>query len=540
MTVQILQANGCRVLGIDTDPARVKLAGLLGADTVDLSIGEDPIAAAVAFSRGRGVDGVIVTASTRSSTPIMQAAEMCRMRGRIVMVGVTGLELDRTPFYLKEITLQVSCSYGPGRYDSNYEDRGHDYPVGYVRWTEQRNFEAVLDMMAAETLRVEDLITHRFPIAEAPAAYDLLAADRSALGIVLQYPGEAVDCLRTVAVRRPSKVVREHRSDCPRVAVIGAGNYARRTLVPALVRTPAVLHTVVSSGGMSASQVGNRFGFISASTDAQAAIVDPEVDAVVIATRHESHAELVLRALGAGKHVFVEKPLALTIGELLEIERVFRAIPDEERPVLAVGFNRRFSPLTIAARKAIRAASEPSMFICTVNAGAIPTDHWTQDALVGGGRLIGEGCHFIDLMRYLAASPLTEASVTMMGDAPGVAVRDDKTTVTLVFEDGTVGTLHYFANGHSSYPKERLEVFNGGRVLSIDNFRSLRSWGWRGLDRPRVRGQDKGHAAFAASFIDAIRTGGPPPIPFDEILEVSRCAVELARLRNGTWRPTRP
>lgn len=537
MTVQILQANGCRVLGIDTDPARVELARSLGAEAVDLSAGEDPVAAAVAFSRDRGVDGVIVTASTKSSEPIMQAAEMCRMRGRVVLVGVTGLELDRTPFYLKEITFQVSCSYGPGRYDSDYEDRGHDYPVGYVRWTEQRNFEAVLDMMAAGTLQVSDLITHRFPIAEAPAAYDVLAEYRSALGIVLQYPSEGRDRSRTVTIADASTVDRERGADKPRVAVIGAGNYASRMLIPALAETPAVLQTVVSSAGMSASQVGRKFGFQKASTDAGEAIADPDVDTVIIATRHDSHAGLVLEALASRKHVFVEKPLALTGEELDAIEQSYRSIPEAERPVLTVGFNRRLSPFVVAARRAIAAASEPSFFIVTVNAGAIPSDHWTQDPAVGGGRLIGEGCHFIDLLRHLAGTPIKRAQVTTMGDAPGVAVPADKVTVTLSFEDGSLGTVHYLANGHASFPKERIEIFNGGRVLQIDNFRRMRAWGWKNVSAPRVKGQDKGHSALAAAFVTAIREGGESPTPFDEVMEVSRCVVALAALRDGVWEP---
>lgn len=534
ITVQILRANGCRVLGIDTNSARVEIASALGAETVDLSAGQDPVRAAAAFSRGRGVDGAIITASTKSSEPIMQAAEMCRTRGRIVLVGVTGLELDRTVFYQKEITFQVSRSYGPGRYDPAYEEHGHDYPIGYVRWTEQRNFEAVLDMLVTGSLKVDGLVTHRHRIADAVAAYDVLANDKSALAILLEYPSEEVLLERVVKLDSGS---RAPGPDAPRVAVVGAGNYASRMLIPALAGAGASLHTLVSGHGMSAAQVGAKSGFGQASTDASAVMCDADVDAVVIATRHDSHAALVREALAAGKHVFVEKPLALTDAELDEIEATYMALPEERRPILTVGFNRRLSPLVVAARRAIAASSEPSCFIATINAGVIPPDHWTQDPAVGGGRLIGEGCHFIDLLRHLAGSAIKQAQITTMGDAPGVPVPSDKVTVTLAFEDGSIGTVHYFANGHSSFPKERIEIFNGGRSLQIDNFRKMRVWGWKNVSVPRVKGQDKGHTALASAFIEAIRDGGPSPTPFDEVMEVSRCTVALAALRDGMWTP---
>lgn len=536
MTVQMLRANGCRVLGIDTNPERVARAIAMGADAVDLSKGEDPVAAAARFSRGHGVDGVIVTASTKSSEPILQAAKMCRKRGRIVLVGVTGLELDRTLFYEKEITFQVSCSYGPGRYDAEYEDRGHDYPIGFVRWTEQRNFEAVLDMMNAGTLSVVSLVTHRFPISEAPAAYDVLAQDKSALGILLEYPSATDDDSRTIEL--PS-VVGTRSAGSVRLAVIGAGNYASRMLIPALARTDASLQVLVSSAGLSASQVGRKFGFASASTDADAAIASADVDAVVVATQHDSHAELVLKALQSGKSVFVEKPLALTNAELDDIESAYTSLAPEARPVLTVGFNRRLSPLTVALKRSIQASSQPSMFVATVNAGSIPSSHWTQDPAVGGGRLIGEGCHFIDLLRHLAGAPIVHASVASMGAVPGVATPQDKVTMSLSFADGSVGTIHYFANGHASFPKERIEVFNSGRVAQIDNFRRLRTWGWGGLSAPHVKGQDKGHAALAAAFVAAVKDGTASPTPFDEVLEVSRCAIALAEIGTGEWKPTR-
>ena len=530
LTVQMLRAQGCRVLGIDFDPARVALARQFGADAVNPGAGEDVMAVARAFSRGRGVDAVLITASTRSSEPVSQAARMCRQRGRIVLVGVTGLELSRADFYEKELSFQVSCSYGPGRYDPAYEEGGHDYPVGFVRWTEQRNFEAVLDLLAGGQLDVGPLVSHRYPLDQAEEAYALLSSGEPSLGIVLQYPGVAAEGLSR-QVRLPAGAERgATASTRGSVVFLGAGNYAGRVLIPAFQAAGAHLQTVVSGGGVSAVHFGTKFGFAQAGTDSAAALGDPAVDTVVIATRHDAHARQVLAALQAGKHVFCEKPLCLTLDELAGIETEARNRPGQ---LLMVGFNRRFAPQVVKMKALLDTVAEPKSFVMTVNAGAIPADHWTQDPAVGGGRLIGEACHFIDLLRHLAGAPIVTHHAVSLGRHPALAVRDDKTTLVLEFADGSVGTVHYLANGDKGFPKERLEVFGGGRVLQLDNFRKLTGWGWKGFKKLNLWQQNKGQSACAKAFVDAVRAGTSAPIPLEEILEVSRVVIEAAQNTRG-------
>lgn len=538
LAVQLLRAHGCRVLGIDPDPTKAKLARAFGAETVALEQGEDPVEVAMEFSRGRGVDGVVLTLSSKSDEPISQAARMCRKRGRLVLVGVTGLHLNRADFYEKEISFQVSASYGPGRYDPSYEQEGRDYPFGYVRWTAQRNFEAVLDLIAAGSLDVHPLITHRFPLDEAPKAYDLLSSGSEPyLGILLEYDGTARLDERTVSLGDcESSKASEAKADPSRLptrtletrlGVIGAGNYAGRVLIPAFRQTNVTLVTLANTGGIKGVHYGKKHGFKRVTTDIEALLGDDSIHAVVVATRHDSHARLVRDALKANKHVFCEKPLALTVSELEDIRKVWGGKPEQNRSILMVGFNRRFAPLVERMCKLLAGIREPKTFIATVNAGAIPADHWTQDPLVGGGRLIGEACHFVDLLRYLAGAAIVHWNVQTIGPGHGSQIRDDKATITLGFADGSMGTIHYFANGHKAFPKERIEVFGAGRVLQLDNFRSLRGWGWPGFRTVRHWRQDKGHNACARAFVEAVRTGGPAPISFEELMEVSRVTIEI-------------
>ena len=394
---QLLRAHGCRVLGIDPDPSRAQLANKFGVETLVLSDGVDPVAAANTYSGGRGVDGVIIGASTPSDEPVHQAAQMCRKRGRIVLVGVTGLKLSRADFYEKELSFQVSCSYGPGRYDPGYESGRYDYPLGFVRWTARRNFEAVLEMIADGRLTVAPLITNRFSFDQAGQAYDALAAG-SSLGILIEYPraSEGQESLRrkTIAINPAPRLA--PRPSEPVAAVIGAGNFAARSLLPAFAKAKVHLKTVVSVGGISATRLAEKFASEQSSTDASAAIADPHVNTVVVATRNDSHAALACEALRAGKHVFVEKPLALSASELEQIEKAYTASARESGVKLMVGFNRRFSPLTQKMKSLLQSIAEPKCLILTVNAGAVPADHWTRDRRMGGGRIIGEACHFVD------------------------------------------------------------------------------------------------------------------------------------------------
>jgi len=522
LAVQLLRAQGCRVLGLDLVPERLALAERFGAETVDLATVGDPEAAALAFSRGRGLDGVIVATSGSDAAPLHQAAAMARRRGRIVLVGVAEIAFEREVLYRKELSFQVSCSYGPGRYDPAYEEAGHDYPPAYVRWTEQRNFEAVLDALAAGRIETAPLVSHRFAIARAEAAYAVVTGETPSLGVLIDYPkaAEAVAETRVAmaAARRPGGA---------RIAVVGAGAYATRILMPALVEAGAEIAVVATPGGLSAAEAARRFAAGAATTDVAAAIAEPDIDAVVIASRHDSHAEWVCAALAAGKAVFCEKPLAIDRAGLARIE----AACGGSSPLLMVGFNRRFAPLTRRIKALLEALGVPRMMVMTVNAGPLPAEHWTRDPAVGGGRLIGEGCHFIDLLMHLAGGPMTALGALPLGGPDGAGGRDGA-TVTLAFADGSLGTLHYAPNGHPGEPKERLRVFAGGRSLALTDFRRLEGRGWPGLGG-RLRRPDKGNAACVAAFVAALREGGPPPIPMAEILAASRATLEAAEKATG-------
>ena len=523
LTVQLLRAHGCRVLGLDYDARKLELARRFGAETVDLGA-EDPLAAAKRFSRERGVDAVLITAATTSNEPVHQAALMARKRGRIVLVGVAELELTRADFYEKELTFQVSCSYGPGRYDATYEEDGVDYPIGFVRWTEQRNLEAVLDMLASARLDVAALVSHRFAIDDAVKAYEVVDGAEPSLGILLDYPRRASEPPgRVVALQSAAGTVAGTGAARAGVSFIGAGNYATAVLIAAFRAAGARLVAIASSSGTSAVHAGTKFGFAAATTDTAEILSDAQTAAVVIATRHDSHAQLTCAALRAGKHVFVEKPLALTAAELAEIEAAYaQAAANGKAPQLVVGFNRRFAPHVVRIAELLRRVGEPKAFVMTVNAGAIPAAHWTQDAHVGGGRIVGEACHFIDLLRFLAAAPIAAHSAVAMRSTTG-----DTASISLTFADGSIGTIHYLANGNKRVEKERLEVYTAGRVLRLDNFRRLTGYGWPGFKRMNLWRQDKGQGACARAFLAAVANGGPAPIPFEELLEVARVTIAV-------------
>jgi predicted dehydrogenase/NADPH:quinone reductase-like Zn-dependent oxidoreductase len=509
ITVELLRAQGCRVLGVDFDATRLALAEQFGATAVNLGAGQDPIREAERFSHGRGVDAVLITAATKSSEPVHQAALMCRKRGRIVLVGVTGLALSRDDFYKKELSFQVSCSYGPGRYDPSYES-GLDYPQAFVRWTAQRNFEAVLALLAAGQLQFQPLVSHRFSFERSQEAYELMNSREAHLGIVLEYrkPCEQPD---SELLRRSVDLGHgaNQRSGKPVIAFIGAGGYSRKTLLPAFRATGADLRVIVSNGGVSAAHAGRKFGFQIASSDPARAFADPEVDTVVVATGHDSHARYVIEALRAGKNVFVEKPLALTEDEISAIEEAYwDATGRGQSPRLMVGFNRRFAPQVAQMKALLANVTDPKTVVITVNAG--------------GGRLVDEGCHFVDLMRFLVGSPAIGFHKALTGGAA------DTASVSIAYEDGSMGILHYLASGHKSFPKERVEVFCAGKILQLDNFRTLRGWGWPAFRVCRLWEQDKGAKRMTAAFVEAIQNGLRAPISFEEIVETSRFTLRIA------------
>ena len=512
MTVQMLRAQGCRVLGIDLDPERLAQAAAFGAETVAAGDRAEVLEVAQAFSRGRGMDAVLITAATDSNEPVTQAAQMSRARGRIVLVGVTGLELSRADFYEKELSFQVSCSYGPGRYDPAYEVAGNDYPIAHVRWTEQRNFEAVLDLIAAGALDLAPLLTHRVALEDAASAYDKLDG---ALGVLLEYPAERRS---EVAHTVRSPVELKAAGTTPSIAMIGAGNYGGRVLAPAFAAAGARLHSIVSAKGVSATHYAGKHGFEFVSTDADSVYSLPDVDTVVVATRHNQHATMVLEALDKGNNVFVEKPLCLTEDEA---DQIGSAAGASER-LLMVGYNRRFAPLTVLAKDKLQGVNSSKSIIITVNAGAVPADDWQHDPSSGGGRIVGEGCHFIDLARHLVGAPITRLDALALD--PGGAVPPDRVQMLLGFQDGSTATIQYLANGNKGFPKERIEVFCAGRILQIDNFRALRGWGWAGLGTKHTWRQDKGNHACVAAFCKGIRSG-EAPIPLAEVLEVARWSI---------------
>jgi predicted dehydrogenase/threonine dehydrogenase-like Zn-dependent dehydrogenase len=529
LTVQLARAAGCRVIGIDRSSERCALAEQFGATAIEAGEGVDVAEAVLALTGGVGADAVLLTLATDSDEPAHMAAVMSRKRGRIVLVGVAGLKLRRDDFYRKELSFQVSCSYGPGRYDPVHEERGIDYPLPYVRWTEGRNFAAVLELMADGRVDPQPLISHRFAIADATAAYDLVGGGGApSLGIVLSYPEKAPGTLaagRSVVLRAGTPAAGKGI-----VGWIGAGSFASRVLIPAFAKAGAALDAIASSGGTSSAVVGAQQGFRRATTESESVLSDPAIDTIVVTTRHDSHARWVLAALAAGKHVFVEKPLALTHGELDEIESAL----GRSDALLCVGFNRRFAPHVRRAGQALRSRTGPVAISITVNAGHIPRDHWTQDARTGGGRIVGEGCHFIDLARHLAGSAIASMQVTTA--RLGGLAASDMSLIQLSFADGSIATVQYLANGNKGFPKERIELFFDGNVIQLDNYRTIRAWGKpvASLAARWPQSQDKGHAALAAAFVAAVKEGGEPPIPVAELLEVSRVSVDAAALaRNG-------
>jgi hypothetical protein len=535
VTVQLLRASGCEVLAVDLSEERLQMAASFGAMVCN-GAKADPLAVAGAWTQGAGVDGVIITASAKTDEIVHQSAEMCRKRARIILVGVVGLNLRRSDFYEKELTFQVSCSYGAGRYDDAYEQKGQDYPLGYVRWTEQRNFQAILGAMASGQLDVSPLITDRLPFEDAQNAYARISGDSSTLGVVLKYSGQPETGQTVSIIQKPSKP----ESACV-AAMIGAGNFAKMTMGPALAKTTARLKYVSArTNGAAARHIAEKYHFENATTDTDAIWDDPEVNTVFITTGHNSHASLVKKGLESGKHVFVEKPLCLTKEELNSIIETCNNLSfsslqppvsslqppvsslhssSSRLPSLIVGFNRRFSPHIQKIKQLLAGRGEPLAMNFTCNAGIIPPDVWVHDSEVGGGRIIGEACHFIDLLSYIAESPV--ASVAAFQMEKGVAVQEDKMSIVLRFEDGSVGTVNYFGNGSKQYPKETMEIFSDGRVLRMDNFRKTEGYGFGKFKSFKTRAQDKGHGVQFGAFVDRVTQGGEPLISMNELVNVT-------------------
>ena len=518
LAIQILRANGCNVLGIDLEDSKCKLAQEYGAQTINLSEGIDAVSEAMNFSKGFGADAVLITASTKSDEIIKNSAKMCRKRGKIILVGVTGLNINRDDFYEKELSFQVSCSYGPGRYDEQYEHKGIDYPYAHVRWTENRNFQTILGLMKNKSIDISKLVTKIYDIHEYQAAYDSLNSSNT-LGVILKYQDTDERKINHTIELKNNSTEKLSKSDL-NIGFLGAGNYASRILIPHFYKEKTILHTIVTSAGLSAKNVGEKYKFKLASTDENMVFKD-EIDAVVIATRHDLHASQALKAIKANKHVFIEKPLAITHNDIDKIEEA----ANKCNKILMIGFNRRFSPFIQKIKKALDIKSTPKTFIYTVNAGQVPDNHWTQDPKVGGGRIIGEACHFIDLLTYLSGS--TVKSFNTLSSAQSNQIKDN-VAINLEFNDGSIGTIFYLSKGAKSFPKERIEIFCDNATIQLDNFIKLKSFGWKGLSSSFSFSQNKGQSQAIKSFISAIKNGEEPPIEKKSIFDSSRLAIDIA------------
>ena len=519
---QLLIANGCRVVGIDFDPEKVEMAKAKGVMAINPASGVNPIKYVEEITGGVGADGVIITASTKSDEVMHQSCEMCRKRGRIILVGVVGLNLRRDDFYKKELTFQVSCSYGAGRYDEDYENKGHDYPLPYVRWTEKRNFETILQTISSGGLDVRSLITEEVDLEDYMEIYGDMRKRGSIASIIKFSEHSAIE--RVVAIEGNG-----FKPGNGKIGIIGAGNFTSSTVVPALKKANAKIKYIASAGGLNAKILANKLGAECATSDYNEILKDPEVGMVIVTTRHNLHSRMVLESLKAGKSVFVEKPLCLNKEELEEIKSVYDKTPKDV--TLTVGFNRRFSPYATKLKQLV--GEGPKNIVATMNAGFIPADMWVHDLEIGGGRIVGEACHFIDLCSYIAGSKVIAVCMNAMGVNP--EENTDNATILLKYENGSNAVINYFANGSKSYAKERVEVYSQERVFVVDNWRKLQAFGVKGFSK-KSGTMDKGHRDEFALLNERILKGGEPLIDFDCIVnttEASFAAIES--LRSGKW-----
>mgnify|MGYP002750017014 FL=1 len=523
IAAQLLKANGCKVIGIDFDEEKIQLARAKGIVAINPAKGTDPVKFVMEETDQIGADAVLITASAKTNDVIHQAAEMSRKRGRIVLVGVIGLDIRRDDFYKKELTFQVSCSYGPGRYDENYENKGIDYPLPFVRWTEKRNFDTILQAISMGNLDVKSLITEEVELKD----YNLIYGDmrkHGSIASIIKYPEDTVaDSVINVNTSTFS-------ASAGQIGIIGAGNFTSATMIPALMKTKARIRYIASAQGLSAKILAKKSGALKATSDYKEILADKEVDLVMITTRHNLHASMVLESLQAGKSVFVEKPLCLTDQELQEITVAYEKVSGKGI-TLTVGFNRRFSPF---AQKMKQLSGQGAKnIIATMNAGFIPSDVWVHDLEVGGGRIIGEACHFIDLCSYLADSKVVSVCMNSMGVTP--AENTDNVSIILRYENGSNAVINYFANGSKAYSKERIEVYSQEKTLVLDNWRELKGYGFKGFSKMKST-MDKGHAAQFALLNERIIKGGEELISFDSILNTTKASFAcIESLKQNSW-----
>lgn len=524
ITAQLLKANGCNVIGFDYDANKVSLAKTLGIDAINPSEGIDQVSYVLNATNSIGTDAVIITASNKSNEIISQSAKMSRKRGRIVLIGVIGLDISRADFYEKELSFQVSCSYGPGRYDDNYEQKGEDYPLAFVRWTEKRNFEAVIQAIANKNINVEPLITERIELEDYQKIYNNMSGNNS-IASILVYPENEINLNRSIEIN--SNNFKPGATGI--IGIIGAGNFTSAMILPCLKNTTAQLKFISSSSGLSGTTLAKKYKIKNSTTDNNIILEDNDVDLVMITTRHNSHAKLVIDSLSSGKNVFVEKPLSLNEDELNKIINVYKI----SGKTLTVGFNRRFSPLAIQMKKALGSANSPMNIIATMNAGFIPSKVWVHDMEIGGGRIIGEACHFIDLITFLSGSKVKSVCMNSMGVQS--KENTDNASILLKYENGTNAVINYFSNGSKAYSKERVEVYHQDRTLVMDNWRKLKGYGFKNFDSASSS-QDKGHQNQFNLLINSIQNGGNQIIPFDELVNTTKASfAAIESLKNGEW-----
>lgn len=523
LAAQLLKANGCRVIGLDFDQAKVDLAKSWGIQAVNVA-NADAVETVLAATDHVGADAVLITASSKSNDVVAEAAHMSRKRGRIVLVGVIGLDLKRADFYEKELSFQVSCSYGPGRYESAYEQKGLDYPIAFVRWTENRNFQAVLAALSAGQLEVKPLITERVPLASFGDIYGEIGKGGS-IASLITYPGTASATQARVVV-----TVRRYAPGTGAMAILGAGNFTKATILPSLKKAGAPIKYIASAKGLSGTLAAKKFDIGESVTDYRLMLRDPDVDAVVITTQHSAHAAQAIEVLEAGKHVFVEKPLALTH---MDLDAVIAAHEGSKKSV-TVGFNRRFSPFAQELHKQLGEDPGPINVVATMNAGFIPADSWVHDPQSGGGRIIGEACHLIDLITFFSGSLVEAVAMNALGVHPGEMT--DNASILLRYANGSQGVVNYFANGSKKYAKERIELYSQNRTAVIDNFRSITYFGFKA--KGFKKSQDKGHGEQFRRFYESIKTGGSPIVPAEEVFNASRAAIAaIDSLKSGQWAP---
>lgn len=523
MTAQLLKANGCKVIGFDFDSAKVALSKQLGIDAVNPGDGVDQVAYVNNATSNIGADAVIVTASNKTNEIISQSAKMSRKRGRIILVGVVGLDISRSDFYEKELTFQVSCSYGPGRYDDDYEQKGIDYPLAFVRWTEKRNFETILQAISTNSIQVEPLITERVLLEDYQQIYTEMKGSKS-IASVLVYPEKSDTPSYSIEIN-----TNKFQKGDGVVGIIGAGNFTSAMILPCLKRNSAKLKYISSSTGLTGTILAKKYNVSHSTTDNDIIFKDEEVDLVLITTRHNSHAALAIEALRNGKNVFIEKPLALNKEELDRVIDVYK----QSGKTLTVGFNRRFAPLAAEMKKALGTASTPMNIVATMNAGFIPTKVWIHDMEVGGGRIIGEACHFIDLITYLTGSKVKSVCMNSLGTQP--EENTDNASILLKYENGTNAVINYFANGSKAYAKERIEVYHQERTLVLDNWRKLKGYGFNNFNSASS-GQDKGHQNQFNLLIESVKNGGESIIPISELVNTTLASfAAVESLKTGAW-----